>query len=182
MKFGWKCKQLRDWYLAKQARSFILICNFEYEMSTCRLQVFDFFICFFFKRAKLISTENHVIKYPICQNCAFSHNRTNILPSFLPEVVSPRVTDFVKSEFLKSRTHMLVSYSKLHKQSFSIALPETGRVVAYISNQISPIRSTQQQQKAINNCCNILKLISKKLDTKLWHNFREILVKTTLKV
>ena len=90
--------------------------------------------------------------------------------------------DQLASEFLKSRTHVLISYSKLQQLNFSPALQETSRVVAYISNQISPIRSSEQQQKSINNFCNILKLISKKFDTKLWHNFREILVKATLKV
>ena len=52
----------------------------------------------------------------------------------------------------------------------------------YISNQISPIHSSEQQQKSINNSCNILKLMSKTFDQKMWHNFREILVKATFKV
>ena len=86
---------------------------------------------------------------------------------------------FTTNKVLVETAHQLLS---LHKQSFSIALPETGCVVAYICNQISPIRGTQQQQKSINNCCDILKLFSKKFDTKLWHNFREILVKATLKI
>ena len=38
-------------------------------------------------------------------------------------------------KFLISWTHVFISYSKLDEQSFSIALPETSRVVAYISNQ-----------------------------------------------
>ena len=87
-----------------------------------------------------------------------------------------------RCEFLKSRTHGLILYSKLHRLSCSSALPESTSGVVYISSQISPICRMGQHQNWINHCFNILKFNWKKFDSKLPLYFREMLKNVTLKV
>ena len=88
--------------------------------------------------------------------------RTYIVPLLARWSANVSLTlSFQRCQFLKSRPHVLISYSKLNKQKCSPALPENIRGAAYVSNQNSVIRRTlqQPQHKSSDHYGNIVKFI-----------------------
>ena len=151
-KFGLKCKLIHDWSLSKQTRSFIyVILNTKWACASVISRIHSFvrgtaeeilikktiadyrsLIPSFasFSKGKNIFQHKTASKSIPFAKIAHSHiiEQTSFLPSWGGQLAYHWRSPLEKSEFLKSRTHMLISYSKLLKQSFSIALPETYRL------------------------------------------------------
>ena len=103
--------------------------------------------------------------------------RTSSLPSWA------RISNTLpleRCEFVQYITHVLISYSELHKQNCSSAWPENSCGAAWNPNINSPIYSIAQQQKSMQKYCSILKFVWKEFDTKLRCNFEKFMKNVTL--